>query len=54
MLGDECSWTNQCRQTPIDRTKLCLDNKCQCAHGYIPIDVYRCIKDFGLFHCSIK
>ena len=48
MLGEECIWTNQCRQTPVDGTKVCLAHQCRCSHGYIPIDTYRCVRDFGL------
>jgi len=54
MLGEECNWSHQCRQTPVDGTKICLTRKCQCSHGYIPVDAYRCIKDFGLFKFQIK
>lgn len=47
MLGEECDWASQCRQTPVDGTKVCLANKCQCSNGYVPIDAYRCVQDFG-------
>lgn len=54
MLGEECDWTNQCRQTPVDGTKLCAARKCQCSHGYVPIDSYRCIRDFGQFYFNVN
>ncbi|CAF2931482.1 unnamed protein product [Rotaria sp. Silwood2] len=54
MLGEECDWSNQCRQMPIDNTKVCLAHKCQCSRGYIPIDAYRCIRDFVLLPLNIR
>ncbi len=54
MLGDQCDRTNQCRQTPVDGTKVCLLHKCQCSQGYIPIDAYRCIQDFGELHFIVN
>jgi hypothetical protein len=47
MLGEECDSTNECRQTPVDGTKECLEHQCQCSYGYVPIDAYRCVQEFG-------
>ena len=49
MLGERCEMNDECRQTPVDGTKICILNRCQCSSGHIPIDAYRCIRDFGLF-----
>jgi len=49
MLGEECEINDECRRTPVDGTKICLSNQCQCSSGHVPIDAYRCIRDFGLF-----
>lgn len=46
-LGEECRSNDECRRTPVDGTKICLENHCQCAEGYVPIDSYRCIRDFS-------
>jgi hypothetical protein len=54
MLDEECDRTNQCRQTPVDGTKVCLAHKCQCSHGYVAIDAYRCVQDFGLFYSIVN
>lgn len=48
-LGEDCQWSNQCRRIPIETTKVCFEQRCQCASGYIPIDTFRCIRDFGQF-----
>ena len=50
VLGEECDWSIQCQRTSMDSTKACLTRKCQCSSGYIPIDAYRCIHDFGIFN----
>lgn len=47
MLGEQCEWTNQCRRTPIDGTKVCMAGQCQCVLGFVPIDAYRCVLDLG-------
>jgi hypothetical protein len=49
MLGEKCESNDQCRRTPVDGTKICSANECQCSSGHIPIDAYRCIRDFGSF-----
>ncbi|CAF2403448.1 unnamed protein product [Rotaria sp. Silwood2] len=46
MLGEECKSNDECRRTPVDGTKVCLLNRCQCSSGHVPIDAYRCIRDF--------
>ena len=50
MLGDECDSNDQCRRTPVDGTKICLENRCHCSSGHVPIDAYRCIRDLGLIY----
>lgn len=50
ILGEECQSDDHCRRTPVDGTKICQQNQCQCSQGYIPIDSYRCLRDFGLFN----
>lgn len=47
MLGEECESNDECRRTPVDGAKVCLLNQCQCSSGHVPIDAYRCIRDFG-------
>ncbi|CAF4145125.1 unnamed protein product [Adineta steineri] len=46
MLGEECFSNDECRRTPVDGAKICLLNQCQCTSGHVPIDAYRCIRDF--------
>lgn len=47
MLGEECISNDECRRTPVDGSKVCLLNECQCSTGHVPIDAYRCIREFG-------
>ena len=47
MLGEQCNSNDECRHTPVDGTRICLSGRCQCSSGHIPIDAYRCIRDFG-------
>lgn len=47
MLGEECESNDECRRTPVDGAKICLQSQCQCSPGHVPIDAYRCIRDFG-------
>ena len=47
MLGEDCESNDQCRRTPVDGSKACFLSQCQCSPGYVPIDAYRCIRDFG-------
>lgn len=47
MLGEDCESNDQCRRTPVDGSKACFLNLCQCSSGYVPIDAFRCIPDFG-------
>ncbi|CAF0767304.1 unnamed protein product [Didymodactylos carnosus] len=46
LLGDHCSTHSQCKSIATDRSKVCMSNRCSCTEGYLPIDSYRCIKDF--------
>ncbi|CAF0793267.1 unnamed protein product [Adineta ricciae] len=46
MLGEECESNDECRRTPVDGAKICLLSQCQCSPGHVPIDAYRCIRDF--------
>ena len=49
MLGEECDSNDQCRRTPVDGSKACYLNECQCSPGYFAIDSYRCIPNLGEF-----
>lgn len=53
MLGEQCESNDECRRTPVDGTKVCSENQCKCSPGHIPIDAYRCIRDFGSYYFSL-
>ncbi|CAF3317159.1 unnamed protein product [Rotaria socialis] len=47
MLGEPCESNDECRRTPVDGTKVCTQKRCECSSGHVPIDSYRCIRDFA-------
>ncbi|UJR20734.1 hypothetical protein I4U23_023853 [Adineta vaga] len=54
MLGEDCISNDECRRTPVDGAKICSLNQCQCSTGHVPIDAYRCIRDFEQLPSNIR